>query len=503
MKIYISILILMPLLLGSCEKDFLEKTDYNGLNSETFMTTENQAKEAVTAIYDPLTQYGMYNIGNMVLGEVPTDNIQNDWGDGGFGPDIVSIHNFNWAASNQNFVYRWNNAYKGIARANFVLANINKVEGASATMLDQFKGEAYFLRALYYFNLVSGFGDIPLITEILSPSEINNIDKTAEEKVWDQIDLDLTEAAKLLPPSYASATDIGRATKGAAFGLQSRVRLWMKNYSGATASAKEVLKLNYNLVSQTDYGKMFDGRMENSSESVFEVQLIPNAGSIWNSDRAEGSVLMHIFPRLSWGRYFYPRKTATYDVVSAFEVGDMRRKASILIVGQDEIFYPSKNITGLFGDKTIYSDFKVDLQVNGAYQMRKFIPYDDSKWNSSDFNNGTSINIPVVRLAEVILNNAEALAQQDKLQEAWNELKKIRDRAGLSMVGVSNSDKNALLLQIKKDRRVELIFEGHRWGDLKRWGELNTISDAGLEYKANVNWPIPSVEININPKLGK
>jgi diketogulonate reductase-like aldo/keto reductase len=74
------------------------------------------------------------------------------------------------------------------------------------------------------------------------------------------------------------------------------------------------------------------------------------------------------------------------------------------------------------------------------------------------FDNGVSINIPVIRYAEVILNRAEALAEDNKLTEAWTQLERIRDRAGLSMIGVSNSDKMALLMQIKNDRRIELLY---------------------------------------------
>lgn len=503
MKKYILILICLPLLFTSCEEEFLEKTNFNGLNSDNFMETENQAREAVTSIYDPLTQYGMYNLGFMVLGEVATDNITNEWGDGGFGPDIVSFHKFNWTGTNQYLVYRWNNAYKGIGRANFLLDNIDKVKTISTETYNQFRGEALLLRGLYYYSLVSGFGDIPLVTKTLSPNEINNINKSPESDVWAQIDADLVEAAVLLPSTY-SVEDTGRATKGAAYGLLSRVRLWTKDYVGAENAASEVEALGYSLLSTADYIQMFDGRMENSSESLMEAQLTPSVGSVWNSDRAEGSLLMHMFPRVTWGRYFIPRQTDTYDVVDAFEVGDMRRQASILIAGQDQLFYPSQNATSVFPDFTIYSDYKVDLQVAGAYQTRKFIPYDDFYWKQggSFFKISTSINIPIVRYAEVILNKAEALVEQNKLTEAYDELKKIRTRAGLDMTGVSSTDQDALREQIRKDRRVELIFEGHRWGDLKRWDELSLLSTAGLDYSGEVNWPIPSQEIDINPNLG-
>lgn len=502
MKKYIFILACLPFIFGSCEEEFLEKTNFNGLNSDNFMETENQAEQAVNSIYDPLTQYGMYNLGFMVLGEVATDNITNDWGDGGFGPDIVSFHKFNWTGTNQYLVYRWNNAFKGIGRANYLLDNINKVKVISTEKKNQFVGEALFMRALYYYNLVSGFGDIPLIISTdLTPAEINNLEKSPEADVWAQIDADLEEAASLLPDSYP-AEEVGRATKGAAYGLLSRTRLWTKDFEGAEDAANRVE--GYELLSGADYIKMFDSRMENSVESVMEAQLTPSVGTVWNSDRAEGSLLMHMFPRVTWGRYFIPRKSESYDILDAFEVGDMRREASILIAGQDQIYYSTVDRVSVFPDFDIHSDFKVDLQADGAYQTRKFIHYDDFYWaqGGSFFKVSTAINIPIIRYAEVILNKAEALVEQNKLQDAYNALEIIRTRAGLDMVGVSNTDQSSLREQIRKDRRVELIFEGHRWGDLKRWNELSSLTAAGLNYNGQVNWPIPSQEIDINPNLG-
>ena len=131
------------------------------------------------------------------------------------------------------------------------------------------------------------------------------------------------------------------------------------------------------------------------------------------------------------------------------------------------------------------------------------MPYDATYWTKGGkyFDNGVSVNIPVIRYAEVILNRAEALAETDKLAEAWSQLERIRTRAGLTMDGISNSDKTALLNQIKKDRRIELIFEGHRWGDLKRRSELSSLNSAGLNYSGQTDWPIPAQEKAINPNL--
>ncbi len=501
MKKVLFILSAIPFLILSCQDDFVEKVDKNGLNSANFMQFETQAKEAVTSIYDPLTHYGMYNWGFMIFGDGPTDNIENDWGDGSWGPSIVNIHKFNWEGSNTFIVRRWNSCYKGIARANYVLANLDKVQDFSNESPEQFRGEALFLRALYYYNLVTAFGDVPLVISLLSPDEINNISKSPESEIWAQIEADLAEAASLLPASYSSE-ELGRATRGAAFGLLSRVRLWTKDYAGAESAATSVEGLGYSLVSSEDYVKMFDGRMENSSESIFETQLVSGLGGLWNAHATEQSILMHLYPRLAWGDYMHPRRTDTYDIVDIFEVGDIRRAASILIPYEDQLFSPALGELRTFPDTETYDDFRSNVVNDEVYQMKKFISNDDRLWSGPDgFRDGVAINIPVVRYAEVILNKAEALVEQNKLPQAYAELEKIRTRAGLDMTGVSNSDQNALREQIKKDRRIELLFEGHRWGDLKRWDELSKISEAGLSYSGQVNYPIPSQELDVNPNL--
>ena len=250
---------------------------------------------------------------------------------------------------------------------------------------------------------------------------------------------------------------------------------------------------------------MFDGRMENSSESIFETQLVSGFKNYWNDEKAESTELMSIFPRISWAQYLRPRQTDTYDIVSIFEANDGRREGSILISGLDQIYYHETDVVSVFPDTNIYSDWRLDVLTPGAYQTRKFLPYDITNWTRGGafFDKGATINIPVIRYSEVILNRAEALAEDNKLTEAWTQLERIRDRAGLSMTGVSNSDKMALLMQIKNDRRIELLFEGHRWGDLKRWGELSSLSTAGLNYSGQTTWPIPSQEKSINPNLSK
>ena len=115
MKRFNYIILFFTLFFIACEQEeFLTKTNKNGLNSDTFMTSEKQAVEAVNAIYDPLNHKGLYRYGFIVLGEAPSDNVINPWADGRTGPDVKALHDFIWNDTNQFFWLRWSGCYKGI-----------------------------------------------------------------------------------------------------------------------------------------------------------------------------------------------------------------------------------------------------------------------------------------------------------------------------------------------------------------------------------------------------
>jgi len=499
-------LIGMILSLVSCE-DFLTKENKNGFDESTYMQFSSQAKEVVISIYDVLNYSGFGHWGFQVLGEAPSDNTVNDWGDGNWGPHVVNLYNYNWQGDNLFFVLRWNNAYKGIYRANYLLSKIDDVSDITPEDYNAYKGEALFLRAYFYYSLVIGFGDVPLITEILLPEMANSVTKNPEADIWDQIVTDLEDAAGLLPDSYDGGENLGRATKGASWGMLSRVLLWTGDYAGAISAAGEVESLGYTLVEGAEYHRMFDGTMKNSSESVFESQQAGEFGSWFHKSRAEAAITMHCSPRVSWGRYLRPLNTdnnpAGLDIRDIFEPGDMRRKGSMLVAFEDSLSYGGT--MGIFPDTLIYGDFRLDLKTPGAYNVRKYMPADPENWRKGSWTS-FSTNIPLVRYSEVLINKAEAQNELNSVGDAFTTIEAVRVRAGLDMSGISNSDQAAMRTLLENERRIEFLFEGHRWFDLKRWGKLNEVLPAaGLNYVDGLHqyWPIPSQEISLNPGLGE
>jgi len=508
MKKIIYTIFLSLCVLTACSDDFVQIENQNGISEDRFLETANQANQASVAMYHPISNHGLYRMGFLIFGDVTSDNIDNGgYGTGVLGNAINGLADYNWDGSNKFLVNRWNACYQGIARANYLIGKIDQVTDISEGLRNQYLGEAYFMRAFYYYHLVIGFDEVPLITKtITSSAEANTVTKSSVEDIYNQIIEDFKTASTLLPITPAVPEEFGRATKGAAFAFLSRVYLWTKDYQDAIDAAIEVEKLNkYALVSTGDYAKLFDGRLENSSESIMEAQFV-SGYNYWSEDQAETSQMQNMFPRVPWAQYWAVRKSDTYNVLNSFEDDDVRRSASILVAFEDMIEYPDAGVTSLFPDPNILdswnSRFQDPISDKGNMQIRKYLPYNPSQWGGAQAPwQYTQINVPIFRYSEIFLNKAEAYIQMSDSENALKALEVVRARAGLTMDDVP-TDPTGVFEQIKNERRNELMFEGHRWFDLKRWGDLETVlTNAETKYNGQTKWPIPTQERDINPNL--
>ena len=519
-KIYIVLGVISLLFLSSCE-DFLSKEYENGFVGENFMQTENQAIEAVTAIYDVLNWQGYYYWTSMCLGEGMSDNLENLWGDGSYGPDLVALHNYKWTAENQYFNYRFNNAYTAISRANYVIAKIDDVPNLEEGLKKQLSGEAFFLRAFFYYSIVVGFGDVPLLTEVVNVDDANLVEKAPEAQVWAQIIADLDTAAILLPASYTESADLGRVTSGTAMGMLSRVYLWTDDWQKAIDAAD--LVTGYTLVSGEQFKDMFNTKLELSSESLFECLHVNSPTNTWSATDAENTILMHIAPFLTWGNYHHPRRVEGYDILDYFEAGDIRLTASIMVPYVDSV--PYNGVMGIFPDTVSVDDegnvkynWRPNIKNDEVYQMKKFMLEDATTFG---YSNDYAANHPILRYAEVLLNKAEACIELNQLPAAVAAITEVRTRAGLTnmvdgtlpslpsitgSVDISSLNQDQLRELARQERRVELMFECERWNDLKRWDALkDVLPAAGFDYDEAKHkyWPMPAAEVEINPNLGE
>lgn len=351
----------------------------------------------------------------------------------------------------------WQPAYRIIYYTNSIIEGLSKATGVTAATKRQLEGEAKFIRAFCNFYLVSLYDDIPLA--ITTDYRVNSISaRVPKLQVYQQIVADLVSAQELLNEDYTpkdilSAKERVRPNKAAASALLARVYLFMNDWTNAEASATTVINNSlYSMVSAND------AFIKNNREAI--LQLLPVAPGL---NTPEGNIF------IITGAPNFVALTTTF--VNSFEAGDVRRTnwmGSIAVNGN-----------------TYYYPFK--YKVKSGSNLTEYYT--------------------VLRLAEQYLIRAEARAQQNKIAEAIQDVDIIRQRANLPLLAnvAAPIEKEALLLAIEKERRIELFAEwGHRWLDLKRTSR----ADAVLGNKPNweptdILLPIPQSERMSNPNLSQ
>jgi starch-binding outer membrane protein, SusD/RagB family len=482
-KLYI-IVLLTTLLLPSCE-DFLTKAPLDTVGTESDLTEEDGIA-LVNAAYQPLQWPKIYNM-RIWTTDILAGNSDTGGGGGTDGIETVDLANFSATATNMAALDLWRGPYPGILRCNLALSRLPSIE-MSDTLRTRLMGEAYFLRAHYYFILVRIFGDVPLQTEPLDGSSDLNQARTDKSLVYNQIISDCENAIADLPvKSSYSSTDLGRACKEAAECMLAKVYLTLgTNYQKVVDLCQAIQDIGYDL-STMDYATNFDAETDNGAESLFEVQY---SGSTdydfgWNENQACW-LSTYMGPRNSgWVGGSYGWDQPTQEFVDSYEAGDLRKDVTILYEGCPQF-------DGMDYDSTWSST---------GYNVRKYLV---SKTISAEYNTNPS-NIVVYRFADVLLMKAEALNELGETALAQVPLNIVRKRAGLA--GITTTEKDEMKEIIIHERRMELAFEGHRWFDLIRIDDggyavkfLKSIGKTNVT-KERLLYPIPSDEIDANANM--
>lgn len=487
---YISIAF-AAVMLTACSEDFLNKAPEDSINTANFFRTQDDAIAAINGAYQPLQWPKLYNM-RMWTTDIMAGNSIVGAGGGTDGIETQDEANFVTSTDNQGVLDLWRGPWPGILRCNIVLKNVTGMN-INAALKNRILGEAYFLRANYYFILVRFFGDVPLVTEPVDPSGNLRPARAPKADVYNQIIADLNNAATLLPPrEQYSGSDVGRASQGAALGLLAKVNLTLGNWKNVVDLCNQVKALGY--VLDASYADNFDVTKKNGPESLFEVQYYGKSSyDFWANENQASWLSTFTGPRGSnmvaggWGW-----NQPTEEFVSSYETGDKRKDVTVLYQG-----CPS------FGGLTYQKSYSTT-----GYNLRKFLV---TQSVSSSYDN-SPMNFPVLRYADVLLMKAEALNESGNTAEAQlpatddnATLNKVRARAGLpDVTGLNQTD---LRLKILHERRMELAFEGQRWFDLIR---VNG-GQYGIDFlhsigKSNMNTkylllPVPQKERDANPNL--
>jgi len=476
--------------LTSCE-DFLNIAPQNAVTPENFFQSESDFRQAVDGIYAPLQQ--LYNNeSTWAMGEMRSDNTQYFYNVDYRLPYPEEIVDFINGAENDVSQHKYYINYDIINRANQVL-NVIDAAPLEQAVKNNFKGQALFLRALAYFDLVKYFGGVPLH---LSPSknmETAFLPRATAEEVYGQIRSDASAAAELLPNK--AAQQAGRATSGAAFTVLGDVYLNLKEWDKAEEALRKVE--GYDLL--TDYAAIYNPTNKNHIESIFEVQYL------------EGTSLgLHsAFP------YYFVPLTPNHSELTKGPQGSQSVPGSGWNI-------PTQDLLAAYEDREKDQRFNASIAFHtGPSPISDTsyvnLPYIKKYQHTHSIFGQSNQNFPVYRYAEVLLMLGESLNEQNQTAEAQGFLNQIRSRAGLDPL--NTSDQTELREAILKERRVELAFENKRWIDLVRTGKAVAVmnvygsklkSDPAYYYLSsatyNVNenhllFPIPFLEIQINPDL--
>ncbi len=407
---------------------------------------------------------------DFILHDIASGDMNKKWQSDGDQAWMDRVGSFNFTPTNQAFQGIWSYDYEGISRTNRAINDLTDDEVMSQVNIsqaerDRLLGEAYFLRAFYYFDLVNNFGGVPLILEPLQDfgSAFEQSKRVSESEVWEQIRSDLSEAVRLLPSSkYSSQDEPWRASLGAAIAMQAKVALFNENW-GEVISRVETLE-DHGFYSLNDhYFHSFSVEHEFQEDEVIFAYDHQS-----NETPSRGNGLGAL---TGWG-----------------------------------FIAPSQNFIDEFEEDDPRLDYTVNVEEQVPYKLLGSVS-DEYKGNADSPGNRVFI-----RWADVRLWKAEALLETGDLNAAIQIINEIRERARntpdpdgetisineLPERDESETDEETVREWLIHERRVELGFESHRFNDLKRWGIAEPVlTDMGKNFQDHHQlYPIPQSEID-------
>lgn len=422
------LLIMAPcaIVVTSCGDDFTHLSPISERNVERFYSSSADFVTAVNGVYATLASNGAYNRSFVLLHEMRSDNTMNGGGSTGLAQAYHRLAHFEEQATQPELSLPWTTAYQGISRANTILDRLGNLD--NEVLANRIRGEALFLRSLFYYHLAVLWGNVPLQLKAVSTPDVE-VNQVTADVIYEQVAADLEIAQGLLPLSYEQK-DVGRATRGAANALLGLVYLTAGKSNLAEVALRRVVDSGqYSLV--PNYADLWGPDKKNNVESVFEIQY-----------KAGGTKTGSQFTD-----YYTP-----FGGSGGVGAGNAPQALS---PGLTDIFLVQHGMPEQ--DKRHFGG-TFDSTTTGSVYIKK--------WVSTPFAPGDADNnFPVFRYADVLLMLAEALGENE---EAYSLINQVRARAGVTPISASTpgSFKDKLLFE----RRLEFVTENKRWADLLRFG---------------------------------
>lgn len=464
----------------SCHDQLLHPEPSSVLTTANFYNSASDVDAAVLGIYSRLESRW---VRDYIIFGAASDNMYAEYYATTNGLDQIELLDI--SSDNHEINVYWQDSYNGIFRANSVLNNLDNPDDYLDNQREQYEGEARFLRAHFYFDLVRAFGGVPEITTLQTIAEAREVPRSTEDEIYNLIIDDLTQAVNLLPGP--DAIEHGRASRAAAEALLGKVHVYRQDYSQARGYLENVLN-NYSYDLVDDYGDLFNIDTEMNSESIFSLAFLQGAND---------HNLSHIFIA-NEGLFGYSNRGSritrpTWDLHQRFHEDDSRFENTMW-----ETFIPASGSAD--DEPTWYPFFSKFLVPNLG-------------------GNNSGLDLPILRLADVILLYSEVLYDQEGPDQALQQLNRVRERAfgdnsqNYSIEDISTEDD--FIDVLLEERRFEFVLENERWFDIVRMDRLTDILGGTLEAQYNpstgsalqqqVNaephmryFPIPQEQINIS-----
>lgn len=433
-------LLLTSFMFSSCEDDL--NVDPRDVKSEDdILNDPDNAIQLANGVYAKLLDYNINSFSWIGITSITSDDADKGSTPGDSGSDKHKMDALTFEAFDVSFNDVWRGRYDGIYRANNALYYFEQLT-IDESLKEKLTAEVKFLRALWYFELVKCFGDVPLVVGNIDPNDTESINsivftRKPKQEVYAQIEADLLAGINVLPVKSAySASDMGRVTQGAAQALLAKVYLYQQKWQEAYDMVGNVISSGqYGLL--PDYAEVWREAGENGAESIFEVQAVASLGirDYTNVQGPRGT------PDLGWGF-----NTPSQGLANAYEAGDLRREATIM-------FVPSVLWDG-FAAPTTWN--------NPRYNYKAYQSSIAESWIEKGM---TAKNLRILKYSDILLIRAEAGFHIGQTSEATDRVNEIRSRAGLDPLGT------VTLENILKERRLEMAMEHDRWFDIVRTGQ--------------------------------
>jgi hypothetical protein len=445
------LLIISAAAVSACS-NVLDTPPTSEVPAETAISDAVGARAALAGAYAGLQANRLYGHSIVDWPELLSDNLEFE----GTFDNYAEADAHLLRSDNASVAFLWNGEYDVINRVNQIIQKVPAVTDLSAEEKAEILGEAYFLRAHQYHNLVRMFGDVPLRLEPApTPVEAAQITRSTVVEVYAQILADLAQAKQQIT---AGKSQTHQASIGAVWALESRVRLYQQDWAGAEAAAATVEGMGYSLA--PNFSDLFDATGNSTPEDIFRVTFTPTQPQL---------VGFYYLPKALGGRYEVAPTFDADGIIAAFDPASG---------GDIDLYNPTD-------ERGIWS---ISKSGNSTYAAKFRNPSGDE-------------DLHVIRLGEVILIRAEALAHLNRLPEAVAEYNRLRVRAGLAGDPTIGLTQQGVLDAIARERRLELAFEGDRWPDMVRTGQvLQFLTDSGADATQAI-MPIPQNDIDTAPNL--